>query len=194
MTCEGCGGPVHVVSSREGTSFYIPAQEQMLGDCWIWPKCKTKLGYGQKRHNGKTSYAHRILFEILRGGLAREMSLDHLCRNPSCVNPWHLDQVSQRENVYRGYGPSAINKRKIKCARGHFYSHKTTINKSGHRVCGKCTTANNAMLMVQYYKKKNDTENVSKFKNIFNKFSTPDIAADYLCKKACSLCGRSKRP
>jgi hypothetical protein len=29
--------------------------------------------------------------------------LDHLCRRPGCINPAHLELVSQRENIARGY-------------------------------------------------------------------------------------------
>ena len=43
------------------------------------------------------------------------MYLDHLCRNTICVNPDHLEIVTPRENVLRGFGPTAIKARQTHC-------------------------------------------------------------------------------
>lgn len=39
---------------------------------------------------------------MLRGPIPDGLQLDHLCRNPSCVNPAHLEIVTGAENIRRG--------------------------------------------------------------------------------------------
>lgn len=69
--------------------------------CWEW-KYPLSNGYGVVRHHGKMRGAHRVVYELHRGEIPKGMYLDHLCRNSRCVNPDHLDAVSQRVNVRRG--------------------------------------------------------------------------------------------
>jgi|SRR5690606_3363064 len=71
--------------------------------CWIWQKGNTRGGYGSK-HNpetGRTCRAHRWYYEKLKGPIPRGLTLDHLCRQPSCVNPDHLEPVTTSENTRR---------------------------------------------------------------------------------------------
>ena len=77
--------------------------------CWLWTACVTGLGYGQFRvtHGAPTVYAHRWAYEAMVGPIPDELVLDHLCRTPSCVNPSHLEPVTQRINVLRGESPVA---------------------------------------------------------------------------------------
>ncbi len=72
--------------------------------CWVWTGAKHPLGYGNFRASPDESViAHRWAFRELRGYLpAPPLVLDHMCRNTSCVNPDHLEAVTQRENVRRG--------------------------------------------------------------------------------------------
>jgi hypothetical protein len=32
--------------------------------------------------------------------------VDHLCRNPSCINPGHFELVTKNENIRRKYVPA----------------------------------------------------------------------------------------
>ncbi len=70
--------------------------------CWIWQWKKTKKGYGGLRHDGREVMAHRHYYEQHRGPIPPGMWIDHLCRVPSCVNPWHLEPVTPAENIRRG--------------------------------------------------------------------------------------------
>lgn len=73
--------------------------------CWIWLASKTK-GYGAlgRRIDGRnvTLQAHRVAYELAVGAIPDGLVLDHLCRNPSCVNPAHLEPVTNAENLRRG--------------------------------------------------------------------------------------------
>lgn len=74
-------------------------------DCWIWSGSKIKNGYGGFNSNYKTNdsvLAHRFSYKYFRGPINEGMVIDHLCRNTSCVNPFHLDETTQAENIYRG--------------------------------------------------------------------------------------------
>lgn len=73
--------------------------------CWVWDGALTGNGYGHVRREGRAGgkqLAHRWFFERLVGPIPEGLCLDHLCRNPRCVNPEHLDPVTFAENVRRG--------------------------------------------------------------------------------------------
>lgn len=107
--------------------------------CWIWQGAKDTHGYGSLNFGKKTQIAHRVVYEALSGKIPKGMSLDHLCRNPICVNPDHLEPVTHKENVLRGVGPTAINAQKTHCKRGHeFTKDNTRITVVGGRLCRAC--------------------------------------------------------
>lgn len=70
--------------------------------CWKWLGKTLPGGYGCKQFDNRTILAHRWIFQMFNGWLPKEAVLDHLCRNRSCVNPMHLEIVSQAENIRRG--------------------------------------------------------------------------------------------
>ena len=73
-----------------------------VGLCWEWTGSNDR-GYGMFRLDGRTVRAHRWAWETLVGPIPRGLHLDHLCRNPPCVNPDHLEPVTQPENIRRGH-------------------------------------------------------------------------------------------
>lgn len=74
-----------------------------LNGCWRWKASVDVKGYGRLRARGyRTKAAHRIVYSYLVGPIPDGKQLDHLCRVPSCVNPSHLEPVSNTENVRRG--------------------------------------------------------------------------------------------
>lgn len=75
------------------------------GDCWEWTGARNPEGYGRigaGRRGSATLHAHRVAWELLVGPVPAHLELDHLCRNPRCVNPDHLEPVSRTENIRRG--------------------------------------------------------------------------------------------
>lgn len=108
------------------------------GGCWVWTAGKSKLGYGRIRWEGRAAFAHRVVYEIVVGPIPEGLELDHLCRNPSCVNPQHLEPVTHAENVRRGESISSIHRAKTHCPRGHPYSGPNLIIDGGSRKCRTC--------------------------------------------------------
>ncbi len=100
-------------------------------ECWFWLAYKDKHGYGQFRLNGKTAYAHRVSYEWHKGDIPPNKSIDHICRNPSCVNPQHLEVVTQLENVHRGV---ALKGTRTYCVNGHLRAKEG----KAHRSCKRC--------------------------------------------------------
>lgn len=112
------------------------------GDCWEWTASTTSAGYGQIMVDGRMWLAHRYSWTLAGRDFADGLVLDHLCGNRRCVNPAHLQQVTNRENILRGTSPSAVNAARTYCIRGHaFDGTNTRIKPSGKRVCRVCEKA-----------------------------------------------------
>lgn len=75
------------------------------GGCWLWQGALNTKGYAVLSvggRGGRRHYAHRLSYEIHVGPIPAGLQIDHLCRVRRCVNPAHLEPVTNRENVLRG--------------------------------------------------------------------------------------------
>lgn len=92
--------------------------------CWLW-RGNVNDGYGrfEPRRAGKrvSVRAHRWAYEHFVGPIPAGLHLDHLCRYRLCVNPSHLEPVTNEENNRRSESLSAHNLRKTACERGHAF-------------------------------------------------------------------------
>lgn len=105
--------------------------------CWIWCGTVDKNGYGYIKAGGDTKLnrlVHCVSYEHYKGAVPVGLEIDHLCRNPSCVNPDHLEAVTHQVNMSRGH-----NAIKTHCPHGHEYSARNTLYQpNGGRLCRLC--------------------------------------------------------
>ena len=127
---------------------YIPEPNS---GCWLWTAGVNRLGYGTigtgSRSDGsmKKSFAHRVSYALYRREIPDGLTIDHLCRVRCCVNPDHLDTVSQGVNNLRGRSASSLNSAKTHCPRGHEFNEASVQSFTGktgqrlsHRICREC--------------------------------------------------------
>lgn len=108
--------------------------------CWIWTG-DSKGGYGQIVFDGRTRPAHRISYIAFVGPIGDDLVTDHLCRQTLCVNPAHLEPVTNGENVRRGdLANLAVRRDPIThCPHGHEYTPANSyICARGKRQCRTC--------------------------------------------------------
>ncbi len=131
------------------------AKADTSGDCWPWQGARNPRGYGNfrigSRKDGSRKWvaAHRWIYEQVVGPIPTGMTIDHTCHNGSgctmgddcphraCVNPAHLEPVSNKENNARG----AANI--THCPAGHEYTDDNTAywGKGTARSCRRCNRA-----------------------------------------------------
>jgi len=64
-------------------------------NCWKWNAVKDKDGYGIFRRYR----AHRVAYYFKNNNISETLLIGHICNNPSCVNPNHLIQITNNENM-----------------------------------------------------------------------------------------------
>lgn len=115
--------------------------------CWIWQGAKYGNGYSRTCRRGRPTTAHRLSYEHHVGPIPEGLVLDHLCRVPLCVNPEHLEPVTQKENLRRGRN---FNSEKTHCPQGHEYTPeniKRLGSKPNARYCKACAREDSRIRM-----------------------------------------------
>lgn len=128
-----------LITPRTAERFWAKVEQR--GECWIWTGAVVGAGYGHFAQGGpsKMMLAHRWAYEAMVAPIPEGLVLDHLCLNKLCVNPEHLDPVTQAVNIDRN--PNAINKtcaQVTHCPRGHEYDERNARWHNGRRHCRAC--------------------------------------------------------
>lgn len=136
VCCPACD---HHFEVDLAARFWAKVDKNGPNGCWLWMSSCSGGGYGQVSNRGGRR-AHRVAYELLVGPIPKGLCLDHLCENPRCVNPDHLEPVTQRTNTLRSKtSAAAINERKTHCPQGHPYDEgNTRYKRDGSRVCRTC--------------------------------------------------------
>lgn len=112
-------------------------------ECWNWQGHINKIN-GYPFFGCKPAY--RASWEHFVGPVPAGHEVDHLCKNPKCINPKHLEPVLPYvNNVLRSNSPAAVAARKTECSQGHpFDEQNTYVRKDGcgKRVCRMCRKLN----------------------------------------------------
>lgn len=113
-----------------------PHEEQDHGyssPCWVLALKPGNYGYVRLRWRGLRTTAHRVFYTLLVDEIPEGLVLDHLCRVRCCVNPAHLEPVTNEENIRRGE-----RAHRMQCANGHPFDESNTRIDSDRRTCRRC--------------------------------------------------------
>ena len=113
--------------------------------CWLWIGAWGASEYGVINFRGGNTTAHRAIYQFVTGEFLGSEVVDHLCKVHPCVNPSHLQAVSQTENLLRGDTGKVQQARhaaKTHCKNKHLLSgdnvHNTFSKGYPERVCRTC--------------------------------------------------------
>lgn len=126
-----------------------PAQERFeskvdrTGPCHLWTGAIARNGYGLFWAEGKMVLAHRWSYQTYVGPIPDGLQIDHVkargCTSKACVNPAHLEPVTNRENQIRAEGFIAQRAAQTHCIRDHELTPENTrVRPNGTRNCIAC--------------------------------------------------------
>lgn len=100
--------------------------------CWTWTGGKNQFGYGVVHVAGKHTLVHRLAYEANGALISPQLTIDHLCCNKACCNPFHLELVTLAENIRRANWLTET------CRSGRHPVSAMRVRPSGERICAPC--------------------------------------------------------
>lgn len=108
----------------------------------MWHGAVNEHGYGRFWDGRTMASAHRYAYRLVIGEIPDGLELHHQCETPLCVNPSHLEPMTQRDNNRISNSITAINARKTHCKHGHEFTPENTLLKrrgdGARRQCRAC--------------------------------------------------------
>lgn len=140
--------PIAPTNEKSLKRFFAKVRKEENG-CWMWTGHQSTRGYPQFLHAGILAGAHRVSYTWFCGIIPEGMHIDHLCNTPMCVNPAHLEPVTNAENHRRGA------ERRTSCRRGHDFTPENTVWEDTERgPRRRCRTCRNETAKRWYHRKK----------------------------------------
>lgn len=151
--------PADRFAAKVNTAGPVSLYRGAPGPCHLWlgaPRggAKGQFGedYGKFWIGDRTVMAHRFAYEAAYGEIPEQADpeapptvVDHRCRRRNCVNPEHLEAVTQQTNVRRGTSPAAAHARQTQCVNGHDLTDPANVRMcyppsapNGKRKCRTC--------------------------------------------------------
>ncbi len=140
---------MNFLDDRIHQRFWDKCIPEPMSGCWLFMTSDNGRGYSRLMVDSVFWYAHRFAYTRLVGPIPEGLQLDHKCRVRCCVNPAHLEPVTNRENTLRGNGPAATaiaNRLRgesiTHCKRGHEFNEENTylvFSGNGRRQCRTCS-------------------------------------------------------
>ena len=144
-TCDHCGKTFTYKNRFRHNKTCVPTEEAFWSrvnttdpdGCWEYMGERDRKGYGRfsiQRQGKRFRWAaHRLSVQLERGPIPEGLEVDHVCNNPPCVNPAHLELVTPKEHLERSVS------RRASCRRGHAYTTENTyVDPQGKRRCNTC--------------------------------------------------------
>lgn len=128
--------------------FHAGYEVDFATGCWIWTRSKDRKGYGRLANfdavlqRWAPKYAHRVSYELFHGEIPDGLVVDHMCNTPSCVNPDHLQVLTNRANILRSSSPYIVAYWTKVCLRGHDVSlpeNQYIRPDNGKVMCRECS-------------------------------------------------------
>lgn len=98
---RACSVAACTYTFEQGVAVFWANVEKTEG-CWLWRGVLRFCGYGNAKAPGKrtrSSYAHRLSWELANGTIPKGMHVLHKCDTPACVRPEHLFLGTHQENM-----------------------------------------------------------------------------------------------
>ena len=106
----------------------------MYLDHWYWDGWRDGRGYAYTRARRRVA---REIMGLYASKAPRNIVVDHLCLKPWCVNPAHLEVVTQGENIRRG---AAVRQPACRNCRNKEWKIRPG---NGRRYCAPCQDQSN---------------------------------------------------
>lgn len=110
----------------------INASELPEVSCW-------RTASGRRHH-----HVYNRLYLRLFGPIPEGLELHHICEEPACCNPWHLEPLTRKEHARISPDHAKHHREKTHCPRGHAYAGTNLkILADGGRCCRACQKIRN---------------------------------------------------